>query len=141
MNMPPMASSDPPEDIAAILHRHSTEISGSLCVFGDWFGKPMDNLHTMTDYESKEDYVKLSFGEGETLEVWRPRGVKQEAKKRFVIQTADRVRWEWFYYGRPKLPENRFFIEHGMKSGKIEVSANATWYGPVFHPSMLEPAV
>jgi hypothetical protein len=51
---------------------HAAQISGSLCVFGDWFGRPMDNCHQLVSHEEKEGYVRLTFNEGETLEVWEP---------------------------------------------------------------------
>lgn len=100
----------------------------------------MDNCHQLVSHEAKEDYLKLSFNEGETLEVWSPGGLKKEGR-RFVIQHATRVRWEWFYYGRPQLPENRFFYEHVAKGGMLEASTNVTWRSPDLKPSLLEPAV
>ena len=59
-----------PEDLIRFLRHHASDIGGSLCVFGDWFGRPMDNCHQLLSHEVKEDYLKLSFNEGETLEVW-----------------------------------------------------------------------
>ena len=128
------------EDLACFFGKHASEIHGSLCVFGDWFGKPMDNNHFVTGFEIEDDYLKLSFNEGETLEIWGASGFDFQTKK-FVIQNARRVRWEWFYYGRPKLKENRFAEEHVVGSGTIEATTNATWYPPNFKPSPLEPAV
>jgi hypothetical protein len=58
-----------------------------------------------------------------------------------VIQRASRVRWEWFYYGRPKLPENRFFVEHVVSGLGIEASTNVQWAQGRFQPSRAEPAV
>jgi len=129
-----------PEDPAGFLREHAATIEGSLCVFGDWFGRPMDNCHRLVSHEAEEDYLKLSFNEGETLEVWRPQGLKKEGR-RFVIQHAKRVRWEWFYYGRPQLPENRFFVEHVADGESITASSNVNWAPHSFKPSRAEPAV
>jgi hypothetical protein len=129
-----------PEDPGRFLREHASEINGSLCVFGDWFGRPMDNCHQMVSHEEKGGYVRLTFNEGETLEVWEPKGLRMEGKS-FIIQRGSRVRWEWFYYGRPQLPENRFYVEHVVSGGVIEASSNAAWYSPDFKPSPLEPAV
>jgi hypothetical protein len=30
-----------------------------------------------------------------------------------AFQIADRVRWEWFYYGQPKTAANFYFEEFG----------------------------
>jgi hypothetical protein len=128
------------EDPGRFLREHSSQINGSLCVFGDWFGRPMDNWHQLVSHEEKEGYVRLTFNEGETLEIWEPAGLRI-ARKSFIVQRASRVRWEWFYYGRPKLPENRFFIEHLASGQNIEASTNADWAPHSFKPSRAEPAV
>ncbi|MDX2109044.1 MAG: hypothetical protein SFY80_02260 [Verrucomicrobiota bacterium] len=129
-----------PEDVAAFIREHTPQINGSLCVFGDWFGRPMDNWHQLLSHEAKEGYVRLLFNEGETLEVWNPAGVRMEGKS-FVVQGASRVRWEWFYYGRSKFPVNRFFIEHVVSGEKIEACSDANWAPHSFKPSRAEPAV
>jgi hypothetical protein len=129
-----------PEDVAKFVREHAAQINGSLCVFGDWFGRPMDNWHKLVSHEAKEGYIRLAFDEGETLEVWDAAGARMEGKS-FIIQRASRVRWEWFYYGRPKLPENRFFIEHVVSGESIDASSDADWAPRVFKPSRAEPAV
>jgi hypothetical protein len=100
----------------------------------------MDNLHTSTAYEVGDDYLRLTFNEGETLEVWGVRGLRKEGKG-MAIQSANRVRWEWNYYGRPKLPENRYFVEHVVVDGKINATSSALWYKQESKASLLEPAV
>ncbi len=129
-----------PEDVAQFIREHGAQINGSLCVFGDWFGRPMDNWHQLVSHQAKEGYVRLVFNEGETLEVWDPARVRIEGKS-FIIQQASRVRWEWFYYGRPKISENRFFIEHIFSGESIEASSDADWAPRDFKPSRAEPAV
>lgn len=129
-----------PEDPGRFLCEHATQIYGSLCVFGDWFGRPMDNCHQLISHEEKQGYVRLLFNEGETLEVWEPSGFRFEGTS-FVILQACRVRWEWFYYGRPKLPENRFFIEHVVKDRGIDARSDADCAPRDFTPSRAKPAV
>ena len=129
-----------PEDVAEFMRRNFDTICGSLCVYADWFGKPRDNEHRLTAYENEEHYLKLCFDEGETLEVWEPVGLKME-RRDFVIVHAFRVRWEWFFYGRAKVPENRFFIEHVAKEGHIDVITDATWVDRHFQPSLAKPAI
>lgn len=128
------------EDTACFIREHAQQINGSLCVFGDWFGRPMDNWHQLVSHDEKDGYIKLCFNEDETLEVWEASGLRMEGR-RFVIQRAIRVRWEWFYYGRSKLPENRFFIEHVVNGQRIEVTSNVDWAPHNFRPSPNEPAV
>jgi hypothetical protein len=134
------SKTEPPENLDEFLRLHGKEIGGSLCIFGDWFGRPMDNWHRVVSFEVKEDYIKLTFNEGEILDVWGAKGLKIEGKS-FVIRQANHIRWEWFYYGRAKLPENRFFLKYVVNGGEIEATSNVTWYKPDFQPSLMKPAV
>lgn len=127
-----------PHEEFLIIYSH--QIAGALCVFGDQFGRAEEDWHTVTGYEAKKDYLKLYFKEGETLEAWQPAGLKIEGGK-FMMQHAVRVRWEWFYYGRPPLPENRYYREHVVKDGGVTATTNVTWYVPEFAPSLDAPAV
>jgi hypothetical protein len=115
---------------------------GSLVVFGDIFGGRIDNIHIVTSVhaDSEPERLVIDFNEGETLEVWDP-GDASISSREFRISTAARVRWEWFYYGRPKIAENRFFIEHVRLDDAVVASTNVTWYSPTFTPTVEAPAV
>jgi hypothetical protein len=115
-------------------------IQGTLCVYGDWFGRPMDNCHRMTAVEGDTSFLKLTFSDEETLEIWDPQNLTL-SKTGFSVQSASRVLWRWFYYGRPHLPENRFFIEHTRSGNHVGATSNVTWYSPHFNPSLTQPAV
>jgi hypothetical protein len=130
-------------DLAAQISRLIPDVKrGSLVVFGDIFGGRIDNIHTVTSVhaDSEPERLVIDFNEGETLEVWDP-GDASISSREFRISTATRVRWEWFYYGRPKIAENRFFIEHVRLDGAVVASTNVTWYSPTFTPTVEAPAV
>ena len=83
----------------------------------------------------------LSFDQGETLAVWDPARVSV-ADDGLRIARASRVRWEWFYYGRAKTPENGFSIEYRVeRDGAITVADTADWYEPHHRPDPSAPAV
>lgn len=115
---------------------------GSLVVFGDIFGGRIDNIHTVTSAEALGDPERLvvEFDEGETLEVWDP-GNATISSREFCISTATKVRWEWFYYSRPKIPENRFFIEHTRTNDLVVARTNATLGNRIFAPTVEHAAV
>jgi hypothetical protein len=73
------------------------------------------------------DCLRIEFDEGEVLQVWGPDrcSISDQA---FVIEQAHRVRWEWFYYGRPKTPENLYFQDFARDGDRIAVSTNADWF-------------
>jgi hypothetical protein len=77
---------------------------GSLRFWGEWFGRPYDNCHTLVSCRAEEDVLRLSFDQGETLSTWSPTGLTLDKS----TSDADRVRWEWFSYGKAKTPENLY---------------------------------
>lgn len=106
----------------------------------------MDNIYTAVSGELNDagDLV-LHFDEGERLVTSDPRGISFEPASgrgsRLRIERATRVRWEWYYYGRPKVPENLFVEEHWISGNEIRASSTANWYKPQFSPSLVEPAI
>lgn len=115
--------------------------SGSLSVFGDIFGGRIDNIHVIVGVRVVgDDCLALDFEGGETLQVWNPDGVTASGTE-FKIQSATRVRWEWFYYGRPQSPENRYFIEHARAGDDVTARSDADWSPRNFSPSPQYPAV
>ena len=130
-------------DLAEEILRRVPDVKrGSLVVFGDIFGGRIDNIHIVTSAHADDEPERLvvEFNEGETLEIWDP-GDALISSHEFRISTASKVRWEWFYYGRPKIAENRFFIEHVRLDGAVVASTNVTWYSPTFTPTVEAPAV
>ena len=116
--------------------------TGSLCVYGDFFGRPYDNMHSVLSARtsSSEDSLILDFDQGETLEVWEPQSALITPTA-FAITAASRVRWTWFYYGRSQLPENQYFIEHLRSGDDVSVATDVDWAALEFSPSARRPAV
>lgn len=128
-------------DLNAYLKQHFIKFKGgSLRIFGDWFGRPYDNFHTPKTFSFVDNILVVTFNDDETLTVWNPAYVKIE-EHTFKIEEASRVRWEWFYYGRPKTEENRFFLNYVKGQSEIHADTNVNWYSPRFHTSLNEPAV
>jgi hypothetical protein len=96
--------------------------SGSLCIFGSWFGRPMDNYHKSVQAEFSDSVLKVSFDEGETLEVWDPSGIEVESSI-LIISNASKVRWSWYYYGKPKTQENLRHREYFLNESNSEFKA------------------
>lgn len=75
--------------------------SGSLRFWGDWFGRPMDNIHTVvrTEFFTRENRLVLHFAEGETCTIYEPTCIVNEEDE-FHIKNAARIEWEWHAYGK-----------------------------------------
>lgn len=83
---------------------------GSLCIWGNWFGRPMDNFHRLKVVMFDKDLstLTLTFDNQERLTIWNADNIT-ETKGHFQIDKADKVLWEWYYYGKPQTEENLFF--------------------------------
>ena len=134
----------PSSDAKAICERLTALIprakAGTLRFWGQWFGRPMDNLHRIIRCEADGDVLRLWFNEGEMLSVDAPLGFEASSDA-FWIGSANRVRWEWFYYGRPQTAENRYFEEFTRTADGIRATTNVNWYEPNLQPSAREKAV
>lgn len=113
---------------------------GSLRIWGQWFGRPHDNIHRIVSASSTSDHVKVSFDQGETSAVWNPAGLKITTKA-FTVKRADRVRWEWYYYGRPPTPENLYYEDYVNQGYRITATTNVDWYIPNLRPRRLMAAI
>jgi hypothetical protein len=102
---------------------------GTLCFWGHWFGKPYDNFHQITsvDFDTTTNVLTIRFSEQETLTVTFPSGIT-EYKDRLVIANADKVYWQWYYYGKIQEPENLFHYNITKNGDTITGSTNANWY-------------
>jgi len=128
------------EEIAADIRSLLPDVrGGSLCFFGEWFGRPRDNCHQVTAATAEGDALVVRFNEQERLTVLQPEGVRVSADE-FRIENAAGVRWEWCYHGRPQLPENLYSIEYSRKGNRVEVTDTTDWHHSEHHPDPTAPA-
>lgn len=115
---------------------------GSIAVFGDIFGGRIDNIHTVISAEAADDPERLivRFDQGETLEVWNPAGITVGSEV-FRIGDATRVRWTWFYYGRPQIESNRQSIDHMKNGSRVTATHRTIRTAPRLAPDAGRPAV
>jgi len=114
--------------------------SGTLRFWGSWFGRPHDNWHQVVACEASDLVLRVRFNEGEVLSVWSPRGGVFDDRT-FRIQNAQRVRWEWFYYGRPKIADNLYFEDFSRSGVVVIAETNVDWYVADLQPDGSEAAV
>lgn len=119
------ANMSPAQEMAQTINRAPPRLKhGSLQFFGEWFGRPGDNNHSIAAAAADENRLLLIFDGDETLVVWDPEELELESDQLLVIRSASRVRWEWFSYGEPKTPENWHYIEY-RKNGDRAIQRRA----------------
>jgi hypothetical protein len=99
------------------------KIVGSLQIYGQWFGRPYDNVHRAVKVETAGNLVTIHFNEKETLEVWDS-SMPAIEEREFIIAQASRVRWTWFSYGSPKEEAYRFFYDYIVERRFVRVDTN-----------------
>lgn len=84
---------------------------GSLCIWGEWFGRPHDNYHAVESVRWEKDEIQINFQEGESLFIYKPEKILN-GKKKLVIGNAQKVLWVWNAYGRAQVYENMFVRQY-----------------------------
>ena len=129
------------QDIANCIQKAIPHVKkGSLRFWGEWFGRPHDNTHTLMRCEVENACLRLFFDQGETLSIWSPSGLSISTST-FKIKTATKVRWEWFYYGRPQISSNLYFMEFERSRAGVTATSNIDFYEPNFSPTIFHSAV
>jgi hypothetical protein len=113
---------------------------GSLRFWGQWFGRPHDNVHTLVGCTAEGVRLRLVFDENETLSVSDPGEVTADHTTLRIVD-ASSLRWEWFCYGRPKIAENLYFEEYLKSSRGVSATTNVDWYKPDLRPDANAPAL
>lgn len=85
----------------------------SLCIWGDGPGRPYDNIYTLVRKEMNEaeNLLTLYFDENEKCTVFNPSGVEWDGM-RFKVETADKIIWQFYYYGKPQTSETLIQLEY-----------------------------
>lgn len=95
-------------------------VVGSLCMYGEWFGRPYDNQHRVVDVAVEDgDVLLMSFNEGESLRVRSPQMVTAD-RYELRIDRAGGVRWDWYSYGSPRTEEYHRFIDYRVERDETE---------------------
>lgn len=83
---------------------------GSLCFYGDWFGRPGDNYHRVRGYSLQDNVLEIVFDQWERLIVFEPVGIVN-TENEFVIQQAKKIKWSWYPYGSSEKEMNKISYE------------------------------
>ena len=129
------------EEMAATINGCLPHVKvGTLRFWGEWFGRPYDNVHRLVECSTERDVLILRFNEGESLTLWAPRELTAD-ERTFRIADAERIRWEWFSYGRPKVAQNRFYMEFTKEGSAVTVATDFHPPKEGFRPSVKHAAV
>jgi hypothetical protein len=96
--------------------------SGTLRLWGQSFGRPGEDRHTLIGCAATEDCLRLQFAGDEVLALWNPIDVRIDASQ-FRVGSATAMRYT--YYGnREKLPGNIRYRDYAFHNGLVIFRTN-----------------
>lgn len=104
---------------------------GSLCFYGHWFGRPLDNWHQleMLTFDKTKNVLTLKFHENGILTLFNPKDIS-ESPSILTIQSADKIYWEWFSYGKLRTDDYVYYIEINCQGNVLTGKSNRDLYNP-----------
>lgn len=115
---------------------------GSMRIYGDWFGKPYDNLHKVVgaDYDDSLNELIIRFSEGEVLTIVNPKNIF-EASTFMKILEADSIKLEFLHATQDQTANNKYYLLYRYMKSKVKAETNVDWYKPSFDTSLGAPAI
>lgn len=71
---------------------------GSICFYGDWFGRPYDNFHSIKNTKYENEILEIEFDGNIRLTVENPEGIRN-TEKEFTVNHAKKIVWGYNPYG------------------------------------------
>lgn len=105
---------------------------GSLCFYGDWFGRPYDNCHKIIHTAYDGEILEIQFDQHERLLVYNPERISS-TEQELKIEKAQKVKWIYIPY--QSTSHETHTITYTVEGGKL---VKETTYG-VEHLSIREP--
>ena len=84
---------------------------GSLCIWGEWFGRPHDNFHMVETVQWGKDEIRIHFADEEALYIYQPTNITN-ADNQLLIGDAAKVLWVWYDYGKAHTYENLYVRQY-----------------------------
>jgi hypothetical protein len=122
------------DDLRNAVYEHLPGMKGgSLSFWGDWFGRPHDNVHRLVGAVSVGEKAVLFFDLGESLILDEPDGWSF-AEGALLVRNAKSVRFQWFSYGRLPGNESLQFREYRWRGSDIQLATD-------FMPDLIHPKI
>ena len=103
----------PPKEHINILTK-----GGSLCFYGDWFGRPCDNFHQIIHTSYDGEILEIIFDQQEHLLVYQPEGITSTARELEIIK-AQKVKWLYIPFGSKTTEYNTITYTYNAESKTV----------------------
>lgn len=102
----------------------------SICIWGDGPGRPYDNVYHLEKIADNNDgkVIKLYFSGNEECIIEEPSGVVLD-KSHIKINSAKKITWSFYYYGKPKSKETLITTEYYLLDPKhVRVTTKGDYF-------------
>ena len=102
-------------------------------IWGETMGGDIGgNPYRLVDQKLSEnkDELTLFFEENEKCSIFKPVGTVRKGvdDDKLVVEHAEKIVWEFYYYGRPPSPETLYAIEYNLvDESHVHVTENGNW--------------
>jgi hypothetical protein len=115
--------------------------AGTPRVFGDWFGKPVEDRRIIVGAAASGSCLTLRLDAGETIRIWHPIGLEC-SREAFAISSATRVVLEWPPASPvAEIPQVPCFREYTVRPSGIEATTNVDRFTVRLQPKVGYPAI
>lgn len=91
---------------------------GTLCIWQDGPGRPYDNVYFLDRIVFVNSCLSLFFRDGEACTIYYPHSASC-SRCRFTILSAEKIIWEFYYYGKPQSMETKTYIHYLLRGDSI----------------------
>ena len=91
---------------------------GSLCFYGDWFGRPCDNYHKILHTSYDGEILEIIFDQHQHLLVYQPEGITS-TEQELEITKAQKVKWLFIPYGSKTTKYNTITYTYNPESKTV----------------------
>lgn len=109
------------KELIKIITNLEEKPGGTLRFYGEWFGRPYDSYHKISECILKDEILTIKFEAGETIIIWNPNHIIFSSNE-LIIKDSTCVEFVRYDYGQPQTKENL----------RIDRYSN----GKVLHPSI-----
>ena len=107
---------------------------GSICFWGEFFGRPYDNCHMAESViqDTNEDLLCIRFNEGELCRIFCPRGIVDQPGV-FFVEDASAIEWEWVPYGSKNAEATFVRISYKRREDRLIDVTGGYYFGRKAH--------
>ena len=106
--------------------------AGSFRFYGHWLGRATDSIYKLSKIDiAKDGTITIILEDDEKVIISNPSNLV-EKKDCIVVEFADEVIFQWYYYGKDKTKENLYHFRFKYTENEIQTSSNVDWYKPKF---------